>query len=259
MSKEKAVSLSRLIVTRVEEVWFPDGNLILFAGDRLFRVFLTTLNKKSPILGGIIQFDHGWVSHCRNFIAGVRCLSSKYQIPSLARKALAHLSSMFINVGFARSCRRGQILPVILLARELSLDWILPVAFYHFCLMDATALIDGMEYPKSQQAKAKPKCWLEYGFGFGLRFQKPKPSQQARAWDQCQSQAKPSQTPPGQAKPKPWLQGQAKPRQGSRVALSAADKRRCLQAMLDMCSSGTVDGVAHYRACIKAVLINEIT
>ncbi|KAJ7233718.1 hypothetical protein B0H12DRAFT_167140 [Mycena haematopus] len=87
-------------------------------------------------------------------IAAVFCLSTIYQIPGLPRKALTLLSSAyptslaeFVDVGFGPSYCRDHILPVIQFAREHSIDCILPLAFYRYCLeMTGDTQAYGVEY-----------------------------------------------------------------------------------------------------------------
>ncbi|KAJ7115386.1 hypothetical protein C8R44DRAFT_855384 [Mycena epipterygia] len=87
-------------------------------------------------------------------IAAVLRLSSDYQIAPLKRKALKLLSSLykttlpeFGRAGLEPSYCRDQIIPVIRFAREHSIDWILPLALYRFCLeMTGQNLVEGVEY-----------------------------------------------------------------------------------------------------------------
>ncbi|KAK6969201.1 hypothetical protein R3P38DRAFT_2814735 [Favolaschia claudopus] len=88
-------------------------------------------------------------------IAAVVHLASIYEIPNMRRKALSFLSSVyptnlegFVSVGGLRpSYCRDQILPVIHFAREHSITWILPLAFYRYILeMNGTTQVYGVEY-----------------------------------------------------------------------------------------------------------------
>ncbi|KAJ7740467.1 hypothetical protein DFH07DRAFT_751615 [Mycena maculata] len=97
-------------------------------------------------------------------IAAIFRLSSFYKVPVLRRKALVLLSSVypstldeFSHEGLSPSYCRDQILPVIQLARHYSLDWILPLAFYRYCLeMTHTTLFCGVEYGGSQILLSAP-------------------------------------------------------------------------------------------------------
>ncbi|KAJ7163152.1 hypothetical protein C8R46DRAFT_1037136 [Mycena filopes] len=81
-------------------------------------------------------------------------LGTAYKIPEWPQNALFFLSSAypttfeeFLVVSCGPSFRRDQMLPIIQFARTYSLDWILPVALYRFCLeMTADLCMDGMEY-----------------------------------------------------------------------------------------------------------------
>ncbi|KAJ7689013.1 hypothetical protein B0H17DRAFT_1135301 [Mycena rosella] len=91
-------------------------------------------------------------------IAAVLRLSETYRIPALRRKALILLSSVYPTTlgelgraGLNPSYCRDQILPVIHLARAHNADWILPLAFYRFCLeMTGPTLRSGVEYGGAQ-------------------------------------------------------------------------------------------------------------
>ncbi|KAJ7736372.1 hypothetical protein DFH07DRAFT_753519 [Mycena maculata] len=97
-------------------------------------------------------------------IAAIFRLSSLYKVPDLQRKALILLSSVypmtleeFSTQGLGPSYCRDQIMPVIQLARHYSLDWILPLAFYRFCLeMTHTTLVYGVEYAGSRIVLSTP-------------------------------------------------------------------------------------------------------
>ncbi|KAJ6480496.1 hypothetical protein C8R47DRAFT_1218697 [Mycena vitilis] len=71
-----------------------------------------------------------------DIIAGVIRLSTKYEVASLRKRALQHLASAFpfTPAQFPGSpswkIRDHQWIRVVLFAREMSIDWILPVAFY---------------------------------------------------------------------------------------------------------------------------------
>jgi hypothetical protein len=98
----------------------------------------------------------------RNFdaIAAVFRLSLSYQIPALPRKGLTLLSSVYpttlaelTSAGFNPSYCRDQILPVIQFARKHSIDWILPLAFYRYCLeMTGRTFVYSVEYGGTQVA-----------------------------------------------------------------------------------------------------------
>ncbi|KAJ7749696.1 hypothetical protein B0H16DRAFT_869645 [Mycena metata] len=71
-------------------------------------------------------------------IAGVTRLSKKYEVDGLLRRALVHLASGFpMSVDeYSNPDASWPIignLRVLTFARELSIDWILPVAFYRAC------------------------------------------------------------------------------------------------------------------------------
>ncbi|KAK7045023.1 hypothetical protein R3P38DRAFT_2882176 [Favolaschia claudopus] len=81
-------------------------------------------------------------------LSGIIRLSTKYRVESLRQRALAHLSSAFpsdpteFSPGSASWSLEGpEWLRVILFAREMSLDWIIPLAFYRVCAFCTPAQI----------------------------------------------------------------------------------------------------------------------
>ncbi|KAJ7473821.1 hypothetical protein B0H11DRAFT_1728704 [Mycena galericulata] len=183
--------VSLAAVERANGLWYPDGNLIIHAGDLVFRVFCGILSEQSPVLQALLSPEK--LSKCAVFdgcpvvpvphsgsetvyflsaifklksfdsllkrisfdaIAAVHRLSYTYQIPDLQRKSLILISSVypttlaeFSTAGLGPSYCRDQILPVIRFAREHSVDWILPLAFYRYCLeMTTRTLFYGVEY-----------------------------------------------------------------------------------------------------------------
>ncbi|KAJ7612161.1 hypothetical protein FB45DRAFT_1065523 [Roridomyces roridus] len=117
-------------IQRVEELWFPDGNLIIQAGSSQFRVYRGLLASRSPVFQDMMSFpqppDSELVDGCplvllpgsemevRVFLkaifdpeffppfpsptefaiaAGCLRLSHKYGVDYLRRRALVHLSS----------------------------------------------------------------------------------------------------------------------------------------------------------------------
>jgi hypothetical protein len=86
-------------------------------------------------------FDPNSVRLSFDLIAGLLRLSAHYNVTSLKRKALAHISAPYptrlraFNAGLGPSyARDARIAPLVHLARSLSIDWILPVALYRFCM-----------------------------------------------------------------------------------------------------------------------------
>ncbi|KAJ7611181.1 hypothetical protein FB45DRAFT_803973 [Roridomyces roridus] len=81
-------------------------------------------------------------------LIGVLRMSHKYEVDALRKRALAHLSPLhpttleewektpgtnWISGPWAKQLLEKEGIPLIPLARQLSLDWILPVAFYRVC------------------------------------------------------------------------------------------------------------------------------
>ncbi|KAJ7142755.1 hypothetical protein C8R44DRAFT_761047 [Mycena epipterygia] len=95
-------------------------------------------------------------------IVGILRLSKKYQVDQLHKRALAHLSSGFpMSAGdYPGSAswilRKSDNTRVILLARELSIDWVLPVAFYGLCTAAIDPLLNGV-YIDGVRMKLSPK------------------------------------------------------------------------------------------------------
>ncbi|KAJ6630389.1 hypothetical protein B0H10DRAFT_2208051 [Mycena sp. CBHHK59/15] len=117
---------------RVEGLWFPDGNLIVQAGNKLHRVYRGVLAARSPVFHDMLSFPqppdselvegcplvllHDYPSEVTVFLkaifdsdffmpyptktdfltmAGVLRLSHKYGVDYLRRRALVHLSSFY--------------------------------------------------------------------------------------------------------------------------------------------------------------------
>ncbi|KAJ7442720.1 hypothetical protein B0H11DRAFT_2093652 [Mycena galericulata] len=102
-------------------------------------------------------------------LAGIIRLSTKYQVDSLRTRALRHLSSSFPstaaeyrdNVSEAWTIPHPEWMRVVCFAREMSLDWILPVALYRtsgYCtpaqLLDGIT-VRGVHVELSAQDKVK--------------------------------------------------------------------------------------------------------
>ncbi|KAJ7162441.1 hypothetical protein C8R46DRAFT_955409 [Mycena filopes] len=188
----------------VEKLWFKDGTLVLIAGTRMFRVYGGLLAQHSPVFEHMLErpppADSEFIDGCPivrlednqddlesfllslfdyqffgaypkkttfGILAGVTRLSKKYQVDSLYKRALEHLSPAFpFTVGEFPGSSSWTITPgaewvrVVVLAREMSLDWILPIAFYHM-LENSTPSqllngvdIDGVHFELAPQDKS---------------------------------------------------------------------------------------------------------
>ncbi|KAF8143254.1 hypothetical protein K438DRAFT_1633956 [Mycena galopus ATCC 62051] len=171
-------------------IWFKDGTLVIQAGTSSFRVYGGILADRSPVFHDMLGFpqpeDAPTVEGCpvvrlsdaendvRSFLkalfdyefflpypaktdfatmAGIIRLSSKYQVESLRKRALVHLSSAFPSdpTEFSQSRSSWTVegrewIRVILFARELSLDWILPLALYRASALCTSAeVINGID------------------------------------------------------------------------------------------------------------------
>ncbi|KAJ6517897.1 hypothetical protein C8R47DRAFT_1312501 [Mycena vitilis] len=172
---------------RIEELWFPDGTLVLRTEKALFRVYGGLLAKESPIFNDMLQLpqpterptldncpvvdlpDNGrdvefflkalfdykfFLPHPSptkfDVLTSILRLSKKYDVEPLYKRALAHLASGFplVQTGYPPSPswdETGQHIPAVVLAREMQLDWILPVAFYHVCLGSVFKIMNGAD------------------------------------------------------------------------------------------------------------------
>ncbi|KAJ7749936.1 hypothetical protein B0H16DRAFT_1318922 [Mycena metata] len=92
-----------------------------------------------------------------NTIIGILRLSTKYLVEPLRKRALGHLASAFPSDPMKYSPPtqswvsepRGWM-RVLLLAREMSLDWVLPLAFYRTCARSLHGdLMNGMDITQS--------------------------------------------------------------------------------------------------------------
>ncbi|KAJ7452259.1 hypothetical protein FB451DRAFT_1050917 [Mycena latifolia] len=164
---------------RVEDLWFHDGTLVLAAGRSSFRVYGGLLAKQSPVFQDMLAFpqpadaeviDGCPVVHLEDNEDDLRCflkalfdyeffppfpdkatfdtllgvirLSSKYQVDSLRKRGLVHLSSAFPftpteypgspswDFPTIHLDRSRDLIRLVNFAREMSIDWILPLALY---------------------------------------------------------------------------------------------------------------------------------
>ncbi|KAJ7124668.1 hypothetical protein C8R43DRAFT_1111741 [Mycena crocata] len=91
---------------------------------------------------------------------GVLRLSTKYQVEPLRRRALVHLSSAFPSTPPEKhlddaswAIADEEWIRLILLGNELSIDWVLPLAFYRASTLCTTAqLLDGIDVKGSHIA-----------------------------------------------------------------------------------------------------------
>ncbi|KAJ6580537.1 hypothetical protein DFH09DRAFT_1309863 [Mycena vulgaris] len=159
---------------RVEELWFKDGTLVLGVERSIFRVYGGLLAEKSPVFHDMLEFpqpddaevfdgcpvvhlpdnEHDMKCFLRalfdfefflpfpeettlDTLIGVIRISTKYQVDSLRKRALKHLSSSFPPTLAEYPASPSWHIPgaewihVVNFAREMSLDWILPFALYH--------------------------------------------------------------------------------------------------------------------------------
>ncbi|KAJ7186039.1 hypothetical protein C8R46DRAFT_937682 [Mycena filopes] len=181
--------------TSVEGLWFNDGTLVLQAGTAAFRVYGGFLAERSPVFHDMLQFPQPEGGHriegCPvvelsddkhdleyflralfdheffppypaktdfNVMSGIIRLSTKYQVDTLRKRGLVHLSSAF-PTDISQYSRWPETaswhiveLPewirVVLFGQELSLDWILPIAFYRVAAnCSAVPLLTGINVP----------------------------------------------------------------------------------------------------------------
>ncbi|KAJ7729840.1 hypothetical protein DFH07DRAFT_945516 [Mycena maculata] len=154
---------------RVEDLWFSDGNLVLQVGDRIFRVAggilavfrpsSTPLCPASSVVSRILTnlasfFERPPSPTTYPIIAGVLCLSTKYEVAYLRRRALLHLSSVsplsleeydaMYSTGSTSTfpALTSRILCFVL-AHSLSLTWAVPVGMYYASCLKVEHIIDG--------------------------------------------------------------------------------------------------------------------
>ncbi|KAF8127311.1 hypothetical protein K438DRAFT_1889583 [Mycena galopus ATCC 62051] len=125
---------------------YDGGNIIVQAGQLIFRVFRGMLAELSPLLQELLSPQKistsfnlfvtraGFGAIVAAFRFGTTC-----EIQGVPRNALTLLFDVypsnfadFVDVGLDPSYCRDHIIPVIEFAREHSIDWILPFAFHCF-------------------------------------------------------------------------------------------------------------------------------
>nr|GAT50392.1 predicted protein [Mycena chlorophos] len=170
-------AIQRLI--RCPDLWFNDCGLVIRADDTVFRVSRDFMAAQSPIFRDMLALPtpdnaelyegcpmvtlpdskddvtvflkalvyHDFFSpnvgeNSSSVLAGVLRLSHKYEVASLLRRAVVHISTLFPTTlaGWqVRHANQSVWEPlvaggdVIVLARQLSMDWLLPFAFYETC------------------------------------------------------------------------------------------------------------------------------
>ncbi|KAJ7610501.1 hypothetical protein FB45DRAFT_761262 [Roridomyces roridus] len=177
-----------------QSLWFNDGTLIVHAGTSLFRVYGGLLAERSPIFHDMLQipqppgggetfagcpivhlsddphhlkcfflalFDHEFFPPSpatTDFptLCGVLRVSTKYQVDSLRKRALCHLSSIVTSTAAEyRANDAGESLKidakdwlrVVVLARDFSILWVLPIALYRttaYCT--ASEIFHGIDF-----------------------------------------------------------------------------------------------------------------
>ncbi|KAJ6594738.1 hypothetical protein B0H19DRAFT_1284375 [Mycena capillaripes] len=160
---------------RVQELWFEDGNIIIQAGNSLYRVYRGPLATRSSVLRNIVEgcpfveFPDPEVE-VTPFLRAIFEPDHKYKVGYLRRRALVHFSSGYptklSQFDTHNRYRPGQNpselqkpswkLPedltsrirALQIAREIDAPWILPRAFYtlslNFCL--GPAIFHGTVY-----------------------------------------------------------------------------------------------------------------
>ncbi|KAJ6567020.1 hypothetical protein B0H19DRAFT_1374356 [Mycena capillaripes] len=150
-------------LTRVEELWFSDGGLVVQAEESLFRV-------SGGILAALILPDSATDVTCffkaifdssffeprahpykvpLQTVISILHLSNKYGVDYLLRRALVHFSSNYpttlsaIDAVFNTSSVSvdddhppSSVVAAIRIAREVDALWILPAAFYYLAATD---------------------------------------------------------------------------------------------------------------------------
>ncbi|KAJ6535566.1 hypothetical protein B0H19DRAFT_1183764 [Mycena capillaripes] len=171
-------------LTRAEGLWLADCGLIIQAETTLFRVSRDFLAIQSPIFRDMLSLptpdDAEMMDGCpfvllsdsaeditvflkallyHDFfepypapttlpiLTGVLRMSHKYEVDSLRKRALVHISSFLPttlleyenltrkSTPWFNELRESDVgfLDIIALARDLSIDWILPIAYYRGC------------------------------------------------------------------------------------------------------------------------------
>ncbi|KAJ6556802.1 hypothetical protein DFH09DRAFT_550422 [Mycena vulgaris] len=119
-------------------------------------------------------------------LSGILRMSHKYEVEGLRKRALAHFSSGYSTV-LAQSplvkanqswAHCGNYISIIALARQVSADWIIPIALYRLCAeFKEEEIIGGVVYQGPFfDATLHPKSWLFYG-----RLRRSTDAQEARA------------------------------------------------------------------------------
>ncbi|KAJ7267139.1 hypothetical protein C8J57DRAFT_1067981 [Mycena rebaudengoi] len=198
---------SEASLTRVSDLWFSDANWVLQAGSSLFRVSLGILAAKSPVFQDMMSFpqppDTELIDGCPvvhlpdseedtefflraifhydffepypadaefEVVSGVLRLSQKYQVDHLRKRALLHLSARFpmaLEDWKKRAHWTAYPIDVVNIAREVSADWILPLALYRCCEdMHLTELVEGDSITGSKLSPQDTRLCLQNVLAF---------------------------------------------------------------------------------------------
>ncbi|KAJ7792019.1 hypothetical protein B0H14DRAFT_3499749 [Mycena olivaceomarginata] len=160
---------------RVEDLWFPDHNLVLQAGNRLFRVSGGLLAARSPVFRDMLSipqpdsqplidaiFDSAFFERppaltTFHIVAGVLRLATKYDVEYLQHRALLHLSAALprsleeydLRTPAGPFASRHSEFSLLILAADLGLTWALPMAMYLASCFPVKAIIDGIPFAGS--------------------------------------------------------------------------------------------------------------
>ncbi|KAJ7196395.1 hypothetical protein GGX14DRAFT_673252 [Mycena pura] len=86
-------------------------------------------------------------------LSGILRLSKKYDVKPLHIRAVTHLATAFPTTlddypgTSSWTVEKADLIPIVLLARELSIEWVLPLAFYRVCGESTIAeILNGVDY-----------------------------------------------------------------------------------------------------------------
>ncbi|KAJ7155156.1 hypothetical protein C8R46DRAFT_1227109 [Mycena filopes] len=167
-------------LTRAEGLWFEDCGLIVQAETTIFRVSRDFLAFHSPVFKDMLSLPPptgaDLVDGCPFVL-----LPDTAEDVTVFLKALIHYETKDTALKF--ELEKADRVSLVILARQLSIEWILPVAFYRICQVPITASILDDSIPKPDQINIMNACGYLEGSAVStmLAFLWPKSGPQVNA------------------------------------------------------------------------------
>ncbi|KAJ7164214.1 hypothetical protein C8R46DRAFT_997994 [Mycena filopes] len=181
-----------IALTRADGLWFEDCGLIIQAETTIFRVSRDFLAFHSPVFKDMLSLppptSEDMMDGCPFVVildtaedvtvflilTGVLRMSHKYEVDALRKRGLTHISTFYPTTLSEYLALRGKTTTwmdqledehevgdqksIVILARQLSIEWILPVAFYRICVVTTDEGILDDSISKADQITMLTAC-----------------------------------------------------------------------------------------------------